>query len=76
MSYNANTAFATHYQTLLTACYTHTNSNDFGTRVTAREVMTAAESKLAFARRHITFDVQIAAQTAMMLKAAQQHKAA
>ena len=67
--YDANVAFATHYQTLLTASYTHTNSNDFGVRVTAREAMSAAESKLAFARRHITFDVRIAAQTAMMLKA-------
>ena len=66
--YNANDAFAIHYATLLEANKTHANSNDFIVRADARDVMAKAESKLNFAKRHITFDVRIAAQTAQALK--------
>jgi len=66
--YNANDAFAIHFVALLDANKTHANSNDFIVRANARDAMAKAESKLNFAKRHITFDVRIAAQTAQALK--------
>lgn len=66
--YNANDAFATQFVTLMQATRIHANSNDFGARLTARDEMDAAERKIAYAKRHPTFDIDVASRIAMDLK--------